>query len=75
MISKEYPEQILAMPYGHSQNSLVLLHQWGEKFDQQKWDKLTNQVCFHKLAFRVSDDVKNNKENYYNHILNEYGRI
>lgn len=69
MISKEYPEQIAAMPYGQSQNSLVLLHHWGEKFDQKKWDKLTSQVCFHKLAFRVSEDVKNNKENYYNYIM------
>lgn len=75
MISKEYPEPIAAMPYGQSQNSLVLLHHWGEKFDQKKWDKLTSKVCFHKLAFRVGEDVQNNKENYYNYILTEYGRI
>ncbi len=75
MISKEYPEQITAMPYAQSQNSLVLLHHWGEKFEQKKWDKLTSQVCFHKLAFRVGEDVQNNKENYYNYILTEYGRI
>ena len=75
VISKEYPEQILAMPYGQSLNSLVLLHHWGEIFDQWKWDKLTEKVCFHKLAFRVGEDVQNNKENYYNYILTEYGRI
>ena len=75
MISKEYPKQMLAMPYEQSQNSLVLLHHWGEKFDQKKWDRLTTHVCFHKLAFKVSEDVKNDKENYYNHILAEYGRI
>lgn len=75
MISKECPEQIAAMPYGQSQNSLVLLHHWGEKFEQKKWDKLTEKVCFHKLAFRVGEDVQNNKENYYNYILTEYGRI
>ena len=75
MISKEYPEQIAAMPYGQSQNSLVMLHHWGEKFEQKKWDKLTEKVCSHKLAFRVGEDVQNNKENYYNYILTEYGRI
>jgi len=69
-ISKEYHEQIAAMPYGQSQNSLVLLHHWGEKFDRKKWNKLTSHVCFHKLAFRVSKDMKNNRENYYNYILN-----
>ena len=72
MISKEYPEQIAAMPYGQSQNSLVLLHHWGEKFDQKKWDKLTEKVCFHKLAFRTKDSVKATRDNYYNYILNTY---
>lgn len=75
MISKEYPEQMAAMPYGQSQNSLVLLHHWGEKFSQKKWDKLTENVCFHKLAFRIGDEVKSNKENYYYHILEAYGGI
>ena len=75
MISKEYPEQMAAMPYAQSQRSLVLLHHWGEEFDRRKWDKLTSEVCFHKLAFRVSEEVKKDKENYYNYILTEYGRI
>ncbi len=69
MISKEYPEQIAAMPYGQSQNSLVLLHHWDEKFDQKKWDKLTSQVCFHKLAFRIPQNVKEDEGNFYNYIL------
>lgn len=75
MISKEYPEQIKAMPYGQSMNSLVLLHHLDEKFDQRKWDRLSSKVCFHKLAFRVDKEIKNNKENYYNYILSEYGCI
>lgn len=75
MISKEYPEQILAMPYGQSQNSLVLLHHWGEAFDQNKWDNLTGNVSFHKLAFRLSDSIKEDKENYYNRIIKNYGDI
>lgn len=68
MVAMEYPEQIAAIPYGYSMNSLVLLHHWSEKFEQMKWNKLTENVCFHKLAFRIGDDVKTNKENYYNHI-------
>lgn len=75
MLSKEYAEEMLAMPYGRSQNSLNLLHHWSEKLDQEKWDKLTAKVSFHKLAFRISDKVKNNKDDYYNYILKEYGRI
>jgi len=74
-ISKEYPEAIANMPYGQSMNSLMLLHNWNERFNQQKWDRLILNVCFHKLAFRIGEDVINNKNNYYNYILTEYGRI
>ena len=72
MLSKEYPEEIAVMPYGQSMNSLVLMHHLGEKFDQEKWDKLTQRVSFHKLAFRVSDRVKKDKENYFNTIIQLY---
>lgn len=72
MISKVYPEQITAMPYGQSPNSLALLHHWGEKFEQKKWYKLTSHVCVHKLAFRVKDNIRNDKDNYYNWILNNF---
>ncbi len=72
MISKEYPEEIAAMPYGHSMKSLALLHHWGETFDQKKWDRVTSKVSFHKLAFRVSENVKRGKDNYFNHILTMY---
>ncbi len=75
LLSKEYPDTIIDMPYGQSMNSLALLHHWGEKFDLIKWEKLTSKVSFHKLAFRVDENVKNNKENYYNYILTEYGSI
>ncbi len=74
-VAREFPEQVAAIPYGYSMNSLVLLHHWGETFNQKKWDKLTENVCFHKLAFRIGDEVKSNKENYYNHILEAYGGI
>ncbi len=72
MVAKEYPEQISAMPYGYSMNSLVLLHHWGELFEQKKWDKLTEKVSFHKLAFRTSEYVKQNKDDYYHWIISKY---
>jgi len=70
MVAKEYPEEIAEMPYGYSMNSLVLLHHWDEAFDQKKWDKLVSRVSFHKLAFRVDQKTKENKNNFYNYILN-----
>ena len=70
MISKKYPHMIASMPYGNSMDCIVLLQHWGEKFNQKKFDRLTSHVCFHKLAFRVHESIKNDKDNYYNHILN-----
>ncbi len=72
MLSREYPERILAMPYAQSANSLVIMHHLGDKFNQVKWDKLTQRVNFHKLAFRVSNEVKRDKENYFNMIIQLY---
>lgn len=60
MLSKEYPDEIKAKPYGQSMNSLALLHHWGEEYNQKKWDKLTQRVRFHKLAFRVDENIKQN---------------
>lgn len=70
MVANEYPEQIAAMPYGYSMNSLVLLHHLNDEFNQEKWNKLTSKVSFHKLAFRLNGEIINNKGNYYNLILN-----
>lgn len=72
MLSKEYLEDILAMPYGQSMDSLVLMHHLGDRFEQKKWDKLTQRVSFHKLAFRVSKKIKEDKENYFNKIISLY---
>ena len=70
MVAKEYQEEIAAMPYGYSMRSLTLLHHWNETFDQTKWNKLISRVSFHKLAFRVDQKTKENKNNFYNYILN-----
>lgn len=72
MVAKEYPDQIAAMPYGYSVNSLMLLHHWGETFDQRKWDRFTYNASFHKLAFRVNQNTINKSENFYNYILKTY---
>lgn len=37
--------------------------------------KLTSVISLRKRAFRVTEVVKNTKQNNYNIILGEYGRI
>ena len=69
MLREVYPLEIASMPYGYSVRSLALMHHIGDKFEQEKWDNLISQVSFHKLPYRVSNSVKNDKENYFNYIL------
>lgn len=69
MLALEYSAEVGAMPYGCSQRSIALMRHWGQPFRQEAWDRLTAKVSFHKLNYRVSDAIKNDKDNYYNHIL------
>lgn len=69
MIVKERPELIKNMPYGFSPNSLLLEHHLGEKFVQEKWDRLISKVSFHKLTYRLGTDVTSTPGNYYEKII------
>lgn len=70
MVAKEYPECIESMPYGSSQRSIALMNHWNKSFSQRQWDRLVGSVAFHKLSYRVSGVVRENKGNYYNYIVN-----
>lgn len=72
VLSKEYPEQMLAMPYANSRDSLVLLNHWIEQFDKEKWDRLTARVTFQKLSARPDKATVKASGNFYNEILRIY---
>ena len=71
MLREVFPEQIAAMPYAYAPRSLALVHHWGEPFDEAKWQRLTERVCFHKLTY-MKDKVPVKVEGtYYEYILND----
>lgn len=71
MLREVFPEQIAAMPYAYAPRSLALVHHWGEPFDEAKWKRLTERVCFHKLTY-MKDKVPAEVEGtYYEYILND----
>ena len=71
MLREVFPEQIAAMPYAYAPRSLALVHHWGERFDETKWKRLTERVCFHKLTY-MKDKVPAKVEGtYYEYILND----
>ena len=73
MIAAERLEAVKAMPYAYSPDSLALGHNWGKTFKQKTWDKLVSEVAFHKVAYQLDMGVINDKNNYYNYIISEYG--
>lgn len=72
MIVAERPDEIAAMPYGYSPNSLALGHNWGKPFKQTTWNKLVADIPFHKLAHQVDEGLVKDSGNYYNYILSHF---
>ena len=69
-IAQLFPEEIAAMPRKNRLFPLMLMERMKEPYDEKWWKELTDHVCFHKLCWRVSEDVKSNEGNFYNSILN-----
>ena len=71
MLREVFPEQIAEMPYAYAPRSLALVHHWGEPFDEAKWKRLTERVCFHKLTY-MKDKVPAKVEGtYYEYVIND----
>lgn len=75
MLKDVYSDEMAAMPYGYSVNSLALGRHLGDKFDKNKWDRFTSKVCFHKLLYNLSKTTLKDENNYYNYILSEFGHL
>lgn len=72
MIAAVRPEILSKMPYAYSPNSLALGHNWWREYKKEKFDKLVSEVSFHKLTYKVEDNVVKDKNNYYNYIIRHY---
>lgn len=71
-VARIYPEQIERMPYGWSMPSISLGAHLNARFNEEKWHRLTSQVCWHKMSYRKENELRKNPNNYYNHIINVY---
>ena len=69
MIFHMRPEIVKEMPYGFSPDCHILAHHWTERFNQCKWNELTGRIYFHKLAHQIDDSIYDDKNNYFNHII------
>lgn len=69
---KAYPREVGAMPYAYSVDALQLMKHWHERFDRQTWDYWKSKVCFHKLSSRPRPSVIQDKQNYFNVLINSF---
>lgn len=67
-VSKAYPEQIEAMPYGWSVPSISLGGHLKNKFNKEKWQQISNQVHWHKMTYRKEKELSKDLDNYYSYI-------
>lgn len=73
MLREVFPKQIAAMPYAYAPRSLALVHHWGEPFDEAKWKRLTERVCFHKLTYMPDKVPAKVEGTYYEFVVSMRG--
>ena len=72
LLAEERPQWIAAMPYAYSPDALALGHHLDKPYKKEAWEKLLSKVSFHKLTYKMNDEVNNTPGNYYHHILGMY---
>jgi len=70
VVAKRYPGMLSKMPKGNSYNALVLEHNLEKRYNEEWWQKLTDNVPFHKLNYRIVP--KEVKGTVYEHIITLY---
>lgn len=73
MISELYPTEIAAMPRQNSYAALALGIRLKEDYDEEWQNRLKSVCSFHKLTYRITKTMVNNKNSFYNHIIEEHG--
>ena len=68
-IARLYPEYIAAMPRKNRLLPLQLMKRMGDKYDEKWMEELKGKTCFHKLNYRLGSKVIDDKDNFYNAII------
>lgn len=68
-IGNLYPEEIAAMPRKNRLLPLMLMQRIGDKYDEVWMKELTDRCCFHKLNYRLSEDILKDSDNFYHAVL------
>lgn len=75
MIMALHPEVAAKMPRYGNKIPHYLSRRMGDKYDEEWMQKLKEHTCFHKLSYRLGNEVLESKGTFYDVIINknEYG--
>lgn len=66
-----HPDIKQNMFYANSDYSYLLFNEFGNSFDQSKYDHMKELSHVHKLSYKLRDSVYRDKDNFYHKILTE----
>lgn len=75
MIMEKHPDEAAKMPRYGNRLPHYLSRRMGDKYDEEWMKKLREHTCFHKLSYRLGDEVMESRDTFYDVIINknEYG--
>ena len=77
MIMEKHPEEAAKMPRYGNRVPHYLSRRIGDEYDEKWLRELESHCCFHKLSYRLSNNVLGSKDTFYDVIINKnrYGII
>ena len=72
MVLEKYPKLSGAVPKICNVPPHMLQFELGSKYDTSRWMELMDMAPMHKLTHKLSDEIRRDISNNYNHILNSF---
>ena len=72
MLRKVFPQEIAAMPFAYAPRRFALVKHRAEPISEEKWPRLTERVCFHKLTYMVDRKVAEKEGTYYRWVVSDF---
>ena len=62
---ESHPEEAKKIPKYTNETPHFMLFEFGNEFNQEKWESITSQTFCHKLTNKLSEDIKFLNETFY----------
>lgn len=69
MIMEKYPEVVAKIPKHGNKIPHYLSRRMGDRYDDEWMQELKKRTCFHKLNYRLSDEILVSKGTFYNVVI------